>query len=329
MEETEEGQITFDFIKDDPCYGCKFAIKIPDKLLMNPWNRRLGCKNMERRDAAVRSAKIFLERDSSMSVEEAKRNLDAAVEMDASYKKNGFIDCEFPTIGHPNCYMKHWNDVILDAVEEIDRLCDVKAREQIGRIRAEFFDLPLDILRVLRHGVEEESSSPKPGHPRCEICGPRDELDAPEAVKRLKRVYEISKAVFDDLDERRRAGVELGFYNGWRELANKIMKLVPKTIFTDEAGEKVELKFKYKVMRQKFGEKWNTGENEGKSICIYQTNVYSDAEKFIVDDIADMKAKWPELGEMRAGGLNGCKWWNMGDIEFGVEYQISTDDGED
>ena len=305
MEEREEGRYTFDYIKDDPCYGCKYAVRIPDSLLPNPWIRRFGCSNRERRDSIVRSAKIFLERNSDVAVEEAKRNLDVVVGMDRLYKKYGFMEAEFVAVGNPGCYVKIWNDQILDAVEEIKRVCDVHVRENISST-SKFFDLPLEILRVLRDEVKEQPAK---------AC--------------LKKAYEMAKAVFDDLNERYKAGVDLGFYNDWRELANKIMKLVPKTIFADETGEKVELKFKYKVMRQKFGEKWNIGENEGKSICIYQTNVYSDAEKFIVDDIADMKAKWPELGEMRAGGLCGCKWWNMGDIEFGVEYQISTDDEED
>lgn len=297
-------ELKFDYIKDDPCYGCKYAVRIFDSLLPNPWTRRFGCSNRERRDSIVRSAKIFLERNSDVAVEEAKRNLDAVVEMDRSYKKYGFMEAEFVAVGNPGCYVKIWNDPILDAIEEIKHICDVHVRENISST-SKFFDLPLEILRVLRDEVKEQPAK---------AC--------------LKKAYEMAKAVFEDLNERYKAGVNLGFYNGWRELASKIMKLVPKQAFEINGEEGSETNFKYKVIRQKFGDKWNIPEGSPAKACIYETNDYSSAEIFLHDDIADMKAKWPELGEERIGQLGGAKWWDLGDIVFGLEYKIITSEND-
>ena len=75
----------------------------------------------------------------------------------------------------------------------------------------------------------------------------------------------------------------------------------------------------YTVIRKKIGSGWNDG---AKTQAIYTTNDENKALEFLKDDIEDMKAKWPELGEERFGQLGGARWWDLGNAEFGLEYQI-------
>lgn len=44
--------VTWDFVKDAPCYGCRFAVTKSDKEIQNDgmFTRRFLCKNLKRRD---------------------------------------------------------------------------------------------------------------------------------------------------------------------------------------------------------------------------------------------------------------------------------------
>ena len=45
-------EATYDFVKDDPCYRCRFAVPKSDKEIQNDgmFTRRFLCANMKRRD---------------------------------------------------------------------------------------------------------------------------------------------------------------------------------------------------------------------------------------------------------------------------------------
>ena len=66
-------ELTCDLIKDDPCYGCKFAVlKTKEQIEKDGWfTRRFLCANMERRDklalAAIK-ALSFADYDKALSL---------------------------------------------------------------------------------------------------------------------------------------------------------------------------------------------------------------------------------------------------------------------
>ena len=41
-------ELEYDYVKDDYCYGCKYAFPVPENQLVNPWSRRFYCKNKNR-----------------------------------------------------------------------------------------------------------------------------------------------------------------------------------------------------------------------------------------------------------------------------------------
>ena len=41
-------ETVIDYEKNDPCFGCKFAVKKPNEHLVNSWDRRFYCTNKHR-----------------------------------------------------------------------------------------------------------------------------------------------------------------------------------------------------------------------------------------------------------------------------------------
>lgn len=97
-----------DFIRDDPCHGCKFATLIPDYLLDSYFSRRIGCVNVKRRERLVEKATEILNTSSTpRAVTEALKYLNGASESDEYFNSHCFYKCE-DSIGHPECFeQKH------------------------------------------------------------------------------------------------------------------------------------------------------------------------------------------------------------------------------
>lgn len=160
---------TFNYVTDDPCYGCKFAVRIPDGNVFNPWMRRFGCSCRKRRDDLLRSSRILLEKDSYVAVSEAKDALNTIVKWDEQFKKDGYFECADATVGPPSCYFKTWENEFLNAVEEIKHCCEEEATKRLLERQEwieplkEFWSLPATIMNLiyqstaLKHKSEQEA----------------------------------------------------------------------------------------------------------------------------------------------------------------------------
>jgi len=105
-----------DYEKNDPCFGCKFAVKKPESHITSTWDRRFYCANRKRIDDMLASVsqKYFIFRDAAQSndkyhlvlLTEIRRELDELWDM-----------------------MREWNWEALSATENI--ACAYKDKEEI------------------------------------------------------------------------------------------------------------------------------------------------------------------------------------------------------
>ena len=96
-----------DFIKDDPCYGCKYAVEIPDYLLASMFSRRMGCASGKARDCLVGEAREALGDGTGVgpeSVTRAAKYLCMARAADEFFQTHGFYECVDASVGHPGCF---------------------------------------------------------------------------------------------------------------------------------------------------------------------------------------------------------------------------------
>lgn len=96
-----------DFIKDDPCYGCQYAVAVPDHLLASMFSRRTGCASGKARDWLVGKAREALGDGpgvGSESVARAAKYLCMARDADEFFQTHGFYECVDASVGHPGCF---------------------------------------------------------------------------------------------------------------------------------------------------------------------------------------------------------------------------------
>lgn len=96
---------TVDFINDDPCHVCKYAVLVPDYLLEGPFSRRFGCQNLKRRSELVDKAQRLLANDTKPeSIIIASRYLNAVKELDDYSVGRGFYKCCPEHCMTPSCF---------------------------------------------------------------------------------------------------------------------------------------------------------------------------------------------------------------------------------
>lgn len=84
----------FDWVKDDPCYGCKHAVRLPEEQVNGIFGRRFGCTSVNRRNHLIGQAYKILETDwDMMSVRKAYDLLGVIVAADRRYLEDGHYDC--------------------------------------------------------------------------------------------------------------------------------------------------------------------------------------------------------------------------------------------
>lgn len=83
-----------DWIKDDPCYGCKHAVRLPDEQVNGIFGRRFACKSGNRRDELIERACKILEQGWDMiSVKKAYDILGLVVDADREFLEKGHYLC--------------------------------------------------------------------------------------------------------------------------------------------------------------------------------------------------------------------------------------------
>ena len=83
----------------------------------------------------------------------------------------------------------------------------------------------------------------------------------------------------------------------------------------------------YRIIRKKIGDGWKLKDGERSDSLILTSDDKTEAEQFMNDDIEDMRAKYPELGEAQAGAswLHGpVRYRHLGDENFGLVYMFDT-----
>lgn len=84
----------FDWVKDDPCYGCKHAVRLPDEQVNGIFGRRLACTSVKRRNGLIEQAYKTLERGWDMvSVKRAYDILGPIVTADRELLETGHYPC--------------------------------------------------------------------------------------------------------------------------------------------------------------------------------------------------------------------------------------------
>jgi len=80
---------------------------------------------------------------------------------------------------------------------------------------------------------------------------------------------------------------------------------------------------KCQVYRTKMGEGWHLpGNAESKTELVFESDAEEAAVRWMKDDMADMTAKWPELGEVSPSKVKGARFWQAGTPNFGLGYEI-------
>ena len=87
---TDKDYKEFDWVKDDPCYGCKHAKRLKDDEVNGMFGRRFGCTRLGRisgvKSAAVRS----IEHD---ELREAAELVSLARDMRCDFVRKGYFEC--------------------------------------------------------------------------------------------------------------------------------------------------------------------------------------------------------------------------------------------
>ena len=84
-------ETVIDYEKNDPCFGCKFAVKKPESHITSTWDRRFYCANRKRIDDMLASVsqKYLIFRDAAQNndkyplglLTEIRRDLDKLWDM--------------------------------------------------------------------------------------------------------------------------------------------------------------------------------------------------------------------------------------------------------
>jgi len=84
----------FDWIKDDPCYGCKHAVRLPDEQVNGIFGRRFACKSVNRRNGLLtRACKILEQGWDMLSVKKAYDLLSSIVSADREFLEKRHYPC--------------------------------------------------------------------------------------------------------------------------------------------------------------------------------------------------------------------------------------------
>ena len=73
----------------------------------------------------------------------------------------------------------------------------------------------------------------------------------------------------------------------------------------------------YRLIREKIGSGWHLEADEPRVTLIFQSSNKQEIERFLRDDIEDMKSKWPELSG---------SGWHLGTEDFGLVYVLEPID---
>ena len=95
---------TFNWVKDDPCYGCKHAKRLNDENLQL-FSRRFGCTNSKRREDLVSHAAELLKMRDHNAISIAYKELGQAIDMDNDFLNDGHYACS-ESVVVPSCFEK-------------------------------------------------------------------------------------------------------------------------------------------------------------------------------------------------------------------------------
>ena len=94
---------TFNWVKDDPCYGCKHVKRLNnDKLQI--FDRRFGCTNAKRREDLVSHVAELLKMRDHNAISIAYKELGQAIDMDNDFLNDGHYACSESIA--PSCFEK-------------------------------------------------------------------------------------------------------------------------------------------------------------------------------------------------------------------------------
>lgn len=92
---------TFDWAKDDPCYGCRHAKRLKDDQINGMFGRRFGCTRLGRVDGLKNCATRAIEND---NIGTAIAALTDVSTMQDDFARKGYFDCSGSLA--PACYEK-------------------------------------------------------------------------------------------------------------------------------------------------------------------------------------------------------------------------------
>lgn len=86
----------FDWVKDDPCYGCKHAVRLPDEEVNGIFGRRFACRSVKRRNGLIEQAVKILEQSGwdMISIKRVYDLLGTIVTMDREFLEKGHYPCD-------------------------------------------------------------------------------------------------------------------------------------------------------------------------------------------------------------------------------------------
>lgn len=91
----------FDWVKDDPCYGCKHAKRLKDDQINGMFGRRFGCTSPGRINGLKNCAARAIEND---CIDTAIAALTDVRTMHDDFARKGYFDCSGSLA--PACYEK-------------------------------------------------------------------------------------------------------------------------------------------------------------------------------------------------------------------------------
>ena len=100
----DENDSKIDLYESDPCFGCKFAIKVPYSNLDSYFSRRYCCINHNRMVNYMKEIVWRIEDGSITNLTDARDLLDKVIEMYNDFEKQGYCSCLESII--PSCYEK-------------------------------------------------------------------------------------------------------------------------------------------------------------------------------------------------------------------------------
>lgn len=92
------------FVEDDPCHGCRCAVRVPDEQLESLFQRRYRCADTRRIVRPLNRLRLKICQPNP-NLEECKKAWDELWYLHSSMDKKGTTPCEDGTI-HPFCYQE-------------------------------------------------------------------------------------------------------------------------------------------------------------------------------------------------------------------------------